>query len=48
MSLINGIAQIALSVTELPRATAFYRDMLGLKLLFDAPSMSFFDIGVPA
>ncbi|HEX3124177.1 MAG TPA: VOC family protein [Rhodanobacteraceae bacterium] len=45
MSLINGIAQIALSVTELPRATAFYRDMLGLKLLFDAPSMSFFDIG---
>jgi len=45
MSLINGIAQIALSVTELPRATAFYRDMLGLKLLFDAPSISFFDIG---
>ncbi len=45
MSLINGIAQIALSVTQLPRATAFYRDTLGLKLLFDAPSMSFFDIG---
>jgi len=35
MSLINGIAQIALSVTELPRATAFYRDTLGLKLLFE-------------
>src|SRR5512144_1866543 len=44
MSLINGIAQIALSVTELPRATAFYRDTLGLKLLFEAPGMSFFDI----
>jgi methylmalonyl-CoA/ethylmalonyl-CoA epimerase len=45
MSLINGIAQIALSVTELPRATAFYRDTLGLKLLFEAPGLSFFDIG---
>lgn len=44
MSLINGIAQIALSVTELPRANAFYRDMLGLKLLFEAPRMSFFDV----
>jgi methylmalonyl-CoA/ethylmalonyl-CoA epimerase len=45
MNLINGIAQIALSVTELPRATAFYRDTLGLKLLFEVPGMSFFDIG---
>ncbi len=44
MSLIKGIAQIALSVTELPRATAFYRDTLGLKLLFEVPGMSFFDI----
>ena len=44
MSLINGVAQIALSVTELPRATAFYRDVLGLKLLFEVPGMSFFDI----
>jgi len=44
MSLINGIAQIALSVTELPRATAFYRDTLGLKLLFEVPGMSFFDV----
>lgn len=45
MSLINGVAQIALSVTELPRATAFYRDLLGLNLLFEAPAMSFFDVG---
>ena len=45
MSLINGVAQIALSVTDLPRATAFYRDMLGLKVLFEVPRMSFFDIG---
>jgi len=44
MSLIKGIAQIALSVTDLPRATAFYRDTLGLKLLFEVPGMSFFDV----
>ena len=44
MSRIKGIAQIALSVTELPRATAFYRDTIGLKLLFEVPGMSFFDI----
>jgi methylmalonyl-CoA/ethylmalonyl-CoA epimerase len=45
MSLIQGIAQIALSVTDLPRANAFYRDSLGLKLLFEVPAMSFFDAG---
>ena len=45
MSSINGIAQIALSVTDLERAVAFYRDMLGIPHLFDAPGMSFFDAG---
>ena len=45
MNLIDGIAQIALSVRDLPRATAFYRDALGLKLLFEVPGMSFFDAG---
>lgn len=45
MTLIDGIAQIALSVRELPRATAFYRDALGLRLLFEVPGMSFFDAG---
>jgi len=45
MSMIQGIAQIALSVRDLPRCTAFYRDELGLKHLFDAPGMSFFDAG---
>ena len=44
MGLINGIAQIALSVTDLPRATTFYRDTLGLKLLFEVPNMSFLDV----
>lgn len=45
MNLIEGIAQIALSVRDLPRTSAFYRDTLGLKHLFDAPGMSFFDVG---
>jgi catechol 2,3-dioxygenase-like lactoylglutathione lyase family enzyme len=44
MNLINGIAQIALSVRDLPGAIKFYRDALGLKHLFDAAGMSFFDV----
>jgi methylmalonyl-CoA/ethylmalonyl-CoA epimerase len=44
MSRIEGIAQIALSVRDLATATAFYRDALGMKHLFDAPAMSFFDV----
>jgi len=42
---IQGIAQIALSVRDIAVATAFYRDKLGLAHLFDAPGMSFFDVG---
>jgi len=42
---IRGIAQIALSVRDLARANDFYRDALGLAHLFDAPNMSFYDIG---
>jgi methylmalonyl-CoA/ethylmalonyl-CoA epimerase len=45
MSTVTGIAQIALSVRDLPRASVFYRDTLGLTHLFDAPGMSFFDVG---
>ena len=45
MATIHGLAQIALSVGDIARATAFYRDALGLKHLFDAPQMSFFDVG---
>ena len=44
MGFVTGISQIALSVRDLNRATAFYRDTLGLQHLFDAPNMSFFDI----
>lgn len=44
---IEGIAQIHISVQDLPRAVAFYRDTLGLPLLFEVPqqSMAFFDCG---
>ena len=40
------IGQIAITVGDLPRAVAFYRDALGMKLLFEAPpAMAFFDCG---
>ena len=45
MAGIEGSAQIALSVSDVERARAFYRDVLGLKHLFDAPGMSFFAAG---
>ena len=41
-----GIGQIGVTVDDLGKATAFYRDALGLKHLFDAPpAMSFFACG---
>lgn len=44
--MISRIGQIALTVADTPRAVAFYRDTLGLPLLFEAPpSLAFFDCG---
>jgi len=38
------IGQIALAMKDLPRAVAFYRDVLGLPFLFEAPpKLAFFD-----
>jgi len=37
------IGQIAINVHDTDRATAFYRDVLGLRHLFRAGSLSFFD-----
>jgi catechol 2,3-dioxygenase-like lactoylglutathione lyase family enzyme len=42
---IKNIGQISIVVRDLPRATAFYRDTLGLPLLFTAPNLAFFDCG---
>ena len=42
---ISRIGQIAINVHDLDRATAFYRDTLGLPLLFTAGALAFFDCG---
>jgi len=42
---ISRIGQIAVNVHDVDRATAFYRDTLGLPLLFNAGGMAFFDCG---
>ncbi len=42
---ISSIGQIGLPVLDLPRAIAFYRDVLGLRFLFEANKMAFFDCG---
>jgi methylmalonyl-CoA/ethylmalonyl-CoA epimerase len=42
---IQNIGQISIIVHDLPRATAFYRDVLGLPLLFTVPNLAFFDCG---
>jgi methylmalonyl-CoA/ethylmalonyl-CoA epimerase len=42
---IRNIGQISIIVHDLKRATAFYRDVLGLRLLFSVGTMSFFDCG---
>lgn len=43
--LLASIGQIAVRATDLPRATAFYRDALGLPFLFEAPGLAFFQCG---
>lgn len=44
---IEKIGQIHITVADLERSVAFYRDVLGMALLFDVPeqSMAFFDCG---
>jgi methylmalonyl-CoA/ethylmalonyl-CoA epimerase len=41
---LSEITQIAVNAHDIERATAFYRDILGMKFLFQAPpKLSFFD-----
>ena len=44
---LDSIGQIHLTVEDIDRAVAFYRDVLGMKLLFRVPGqeMAFFDCG---
>jgi methylmalonyl-CoA/ethylmalonyl-CoA epimerase len=42
---LGKIGQIAIVVKDVARATAFYRDTLGMKLLFEFPGLAFFDAG---
>lgn len=45
LRVLTSVGQIAISVKDLARATAFYRDTLGLPFLFQATDMAFFDCG---
>lgn len=42
---VGGIGQVALPARDVDAVTAFYRDVLGLPLLFEAGGMAFFDGG---
>ncbi len=42
---LDAIGQIAVNVHDLGRAVGFYRDRLGLRLLFQVPHMAFFQCG---
>jgi methylmalonyl-CoA/ethylmalonyl-CoA epimerase len=43
---ISRIRQISITVKDVKRALTFYRDVLGLPFLFEAPpSLAFFDCG---
>jgi methylmalonyl-CoA/ethylmalonyl-CoA epimerase len=40
---LSQIGQIAIVVKDVDRATAFYRDVLGMRFLFAFPGLAFFD-----
>jgi methylmalonyl-CoA/ethylmalonyl-CoA epimerase len=43
---LSEIGQIAIPVTDIGRAIAFYRNVLGMQFLFEAPpGLGFFDCG---
>src|SRR5215510_13883572 len=42
---LSRIGQISVNVHDLERAVAFYRDKLGMKMLFQVPKIAFFDCG---
>jgi len=42
---LSRLGQLSQNANDLDRATAFYRDTLGVPFLFQVPGMSFFDLG---
>ena len=42
---LDRISQISIVVQDVDRATAFYRDTLGMRFLFAFPGLAFFDCG---
>jgi len=40
---LSRIGQISIVVKDVERATAFYRDALGMRFLFEYPGLAFFD-----
>jgi len=42
---LRTLGQISMNAKDLARATAFYRDVLGVRFLFEVPKMAFFDLG---
>ena len=42
---LSTIGQISMTAKDVARATAFYRDRLGVRFLFEFPNLAFFDCG---
>lgn len=42
---VSGLGQVSVPVRDVTRAIEFYRDAVGLPLLFEASGMAFFDCG---
>ena len=42
---ITAVGQVAINVKDLQRAVGFYRDVLGLRFLFEVSGLAFFQVG---
>ena len=41
---LRALGQLSMNAKDLGRATAFYRDVLGVPFLFEVPKMAFFNL----
>jgi len=44
-ALVEGIGQVALTVNDLAESKRFYGELLGMRFLFDAGAMAFYECG---